>query len=101
VARETGGVVSTTLQNPFARTTNKTARRPRFSEAVARVGRRAVAQVQATASRLSGSLLTVAGLGCIDVGCFEANTVAGWIVTGLSILTLDWKLDSPPSGGDM
>jgi len=68
-------------------------RRPRVPDAVTRFARRAVTHIQDTAARLSGSLLTAAGLGCIDVGCFEANTVAGWIVTGLSILALDWKLD--------
>lgn len=69
------------------------AARPRIPGAVTRLARRAVTVVQDTAARLSGSLLTVTGLGCIDVGCFEANTVAGWIVTGVTVLLLDWKLD--------
>lgn len=70
-------------------------RRPRIPAAAVLLARRAAAHVRATAARLSGSLLTVAGLGCIDVGAFEAHPIAGWITTGLSILTLDWKLDSP------
>lgn len=49
--------------------------------------------MQATAARLSGSLLTVTGLGCIDVGAFQANTIAGWITTGVTVLLLDWKLE--------
>lgn len=70
-------------------------RRPRTPDAVTRLARRAAAHVQATAGRLSGSLLTAAGLGCIDVGAFEANTVAGWITTGVTVLLLDWKLEAP------
>ena len=70
-------------------------RRPRIPAAATLLARRAVAHVQATAARLSGSLLTVAGLGCIDVGAFEANTVAGWITTGVTVLLLDWKLETP------
>jgi hypothetical protein len=35
--------------------------------------------------------LTVIGLGCIDTGVFTANTVAGWIVTGLTVLALEYK----------
>lgn len=46
-----------------------------------------------TASRLAPSVLTIAGLGCIDTGVFTANTVAGWIVTGLSLLVLEFRID--------
>lgn len=55
--------------------------------------RRAATHLRATAARLSGSLLTAVGLGCIDVGAFEANTIAGWITTGVTVLLLDWKLE--------
>ncbi|MGW2720842.1 hypothetical protein [Streptomyces sp. NPDC001492] len=74
-------------------------RRPRIPGALAHLARHAAAQIQATADRLSGSLLTVTGLGCIDVGAFEAHTIAGWITTGVTVLLLDWKLDSAPGGG--
>jgi hypothetical protein len=69
------------------------ARRPRIPGAVMLLARRAADHAKTTAARLSGSLLTVAGLGCIDVGAFEAHPIAGWIVTGLSVLILDWKID--------
>ncbi|MDX3759336.1 hypothetical protein [Streptomyces sp. AK02-04a] len=65
----------------------------RIPGAVTRFAQRAVTHIQDTAARLSGSLLTVTGLGCIDVGAFEANTVAGWIVTGVTVLLMDWKLE--------
>lgn len=68
-------------------------RRTRIPGAALAFARRAAAQVKAAAERLSGNLLTVAGLGCVDVGVFEANTVAGWIVTGVTVLLLDWKLE--------
>ena len=70
-------------------------RRPRVPGSVAHFARRAAAQIQATAARLSGSLLTVTGLGCIDVGAFEAHPIAGWITTGVTVLLLDWKLEAP------
>ena len=71
----------------------RAAQRPRIPDAVTRLARRAADHVQATAQRLSGSLLTAVGLGCIDVGAFEANVIAGWITTGLTVLMLDWKLE--------
>ncbi|NUQ95670.1 MAG: hypothetical protein HOY79_03620 [Streptomyces sp.] len=68
-------------------------RRTRIPGAALAFARRAAAQVKAAADRLSGSVLTAAGLGCMDVGAFEANTVAGWFVTGVTVLLLDWKLE--------
>lgn len=76
----------------------RAAQRPRVPDAVTRLFRRAADHVQATARRLSGSLLTAAGLGCIDVGAFEAHAIAGWITTGVTVLLLDWKLDTTPGG---
>jgi hypothetical protein len=72
-------------------------RRPRVPGLAALAAQRAVTQVRATADRLTGSLLTVCGLGCIDVGAFDAHPIAGWITTGVTVLLLDWKLDA--SGG--
>lgn len=77
----------------------RTPRRVRVPGTVALAAQRAVSQIRATADRLSGSLLTVAGLGCIDVGAFDAHPIAGWITTGVTVLLLDWKLDAA-SGGD-
>ena len=45
------------------------------------------------AHRLAPSALTISGLGCIDVGVFTANTVAGWICTGISLLVLEYRID--------
>jgi hypothetical protein len=74
-------------------------RHPRGAGAVRLLAQRAAKQAAqhlgAIAQRLSGSALTVAGLACFDVGAFEAHPIAGWITTGVSILTLDWKIDSP------
>lgn len=74
------------------------ARRPGIPGSVRLLANRAATHLRSTAERLSGSLLTGAGLACIDVGAFEAHPVAGWIVTGLSVLLLDWKLEPPPGG---
>lgn len=71
----------------------RAAKRLRVPGAVIHLASRAVTAVQATAARLSGSLLTATGLGCIDVGAFQANTIAGWITTGVTVLLLDWKLE--------
>lgn len=92
--------MATTFPDPLATGGIRAPRRPRKPRAVTLLARRAVTHVHATAAHLSGSLLTAAGLACIDVGAFEANTVAGWIVTGVTVLLLDWKLDSLPPGGD-
>jgi len=40
---------------------------------------------------ISDHWMSVIGLGCIDTGVFTANTVAGWIVTGLTVLALEYK----------
>jgi hypothetical protein len=69
------------------------ARRPRIPGAVVLLARRAADHAKATAARLSGSLLTAAGLGCIDVGAFEAHPIAGWVVTGISLMALEWTLE--------
>lgn len=72
-------------------------RRPRIAGAVSafarRTATRATAGAKAVADRLSGSVLTIAGLASVDVGAFEAQHIAGWIVTGASILLLDWVLE--------
>jgi len=38
------------------------------------------------------NILAIAGLVMADVGAFSANPVAGWLVTGGSLLVLDLKL---------
>ena len=36
------------------------------------------------------AVLQVAGLGLVDAGAFELNTVAGLVSTGVSLLLLEW-----------
>ncbi|WP_370120311.1 hypothetical protein [Streptacidiphilus sp. MAP12-33] len=48
---------------------------------------------QESVGRLAPSALTIAGLGCIDTGVFQANTIAGWIATGISLLILEYRID--------
>lgn len=74
-------------------TTGAIPRRSRIPGAAAALTRRAATTLKQAADRLSGGALTVSGLACIDVGAFEANTVAGWITTGLSLLLLDYARD--------
>ena len=52
-------------------------------------GRRLAALAGAAARE---HLPTVAGLGAVCFGAFEAAAPAGWIVTGLSLLVLEWKV---------
>lgn len=68
-------------------------RRTRARVTAALLTRRAVTHAKTVAKRLSGSALTAAGLGLIDVGAFEAHPIAGWFVTGVTVLLLDWKLE--------
>jgi hypothetical protein len=37
-------------------------------------------------------MVTFAALASVDTGAFEASPVAGWIVTGLSLLALDFAV---------
>lgn len=66
------------------------ARRTRVPGLLTLLARRTAAHAKATAQRLTGSTLTITGLACVDVGAFTAHTVAGWVVTGLSVLLLDY-----------
>lgn len=40
-------------------------------------------------ANLASIPLTVAGLGCIDCGVFFASTIAGFIITGISLIVLE------------
>lgn len=50
---------------------------------------------KASLVRLTDIPLTVAGLGCVDAGVFTASTIAGWIVTGLSLVVLEHLIADP------
>lgn len=69
------------------------ARKSRIAGALGTLGHRAGAHLKATGARLSGSILTAAGLACADTGAFLGSTIAGWVVTGASVLLLDWVLE--------
>lgn len=45
--------------------------------------------VRAPLVNLASIPLHVAGLACVDIGVFTACPVAGWIVTGLSLIWLE------------
>ena len=67
--------------------------RPRLLAAVKPLAARTAGHLATAAKRLSGSILTIAGLGCVDTGAFLGNTIAGWVVTGVTVLLLDWLLE--------
>lgn len=54
------------------------------------------AKAKAVALRVAGAarehVTTVAAFASIDLGCFRASAVAGWIVLGVSLLLLEWKI---------
>lgn len=54
--------------------------------------RRLVKPKSASLANLRKMPFSVAGLGCIDVGVFTASTVAGWIVTGLGLMVLEFMI---------
>jgi len=64
---------------------------------------RAAARLRAVAARISTPVLpvlsnlasiplTVAGLGCVDAAAFVGNTIAGLVVTGLSLIALEYLI---------
>jgi hypothetical protein len=50
--------------------------------------------VAALAGVVRGHLFTIAACASVDIGAFEASRAAGWIVTGLSLLALDFAVNS-------
>lgn len=65
--------------------------------------RDAAARLRAAAGRRSAPALpvlhnlaqipmTVAGIGCIDAAAFVGNTIAGLVVTGLSLIGLEYLI---------
>lgn len=61
--------------------------------------RRAAAAVRAAAAPVRAPLvnmaqipLTVAGLGCVDAAAFVGNEIAGLVVTGLSLIGLEFLI---------
>jgi hypothetical protein len=61
----------------------------RFLSRLARPARPALAN-------LASVPLHAAGLACVDVGVFTASPVAGWIITGLSLIWLEHVIADEP-----
>jgi hypothetical protein len=59
---------------------------------VPRPGRRSRALAVKAAAAARDHLTTVAALAAIDLGCFEASRVAGWVAGGVCLLVLDFKV---------
>lgn len=57
-----------------------------------RDGRKAKALAARIAVAAREHLTTVAALGAIDLGAFQASRVAGWIVLGVCLLLAEWKI---------
>jgi hypothetical protein len=57
--------------------------------AAQRVAVKVVAPTKPVLKNLAAIPLTVAGLACIDVGVFTASPIAGWLVTGVSLMWLE------------
>lgn len=49
-------------------------------------------RVAAVAALAREHVVTVAALASIDLGAFRATSVAGWIVTGVSLLAADFAV---------
>lgn len=57
--------------------------------AVAATTARLVRPHRAALANLASIPLTVIGAACIDIGVFTASVIAGWIITGLSLVLLE------------
>jgi hypothetical protein len=60
----------------------------------ANIGRTAKGRhrVAAVAAAVREHVVTFAAFAAIDYGAFTASHVAGWVMTGVSLLIIDWKL---------
>lgn len=67
-------------------------RRRRFGAAARRALARATAPATPLLAKLAEIPLTVAGIGCIDAAAFVGDTIAGLVVTGLSLIGLEYLL---------
>jgi hypothetical protein len=57
-----------------------------------RDGRKARAWAGRIAVAVREHVTTAAAFASIDLGCFRASLVAGWIALGVSLLLLEWKI---------
>lgn len=73
----------------------RTGARVRVRRGFARAGaaaRKVSAPVRAPLGNLAQMPLTVAGVGCIDAAAFVGNEIAGLVVTGLSLMGLEFLI---------
>ena len=65
-----------------------------LGKAAAHIGRSAKGRhrVAAAVSAVREHCVTVAAFAAIDYGAFTASHVAGWVMTGVSLLLIDWKI---------
>lgn len=49
-------------------------------------------RLAAVAAKARQHMVTAAALASVDVGAFHGGPVAGWVVTGLSLLALDFAV---------
>ena len=70
-------------------------RRSLLGKAASAVGARKRAKpgrLAAVVAAVREHVVTVAALASVDVGAFHGGQVAGWIVTGVSLLALDFAV---------
>lgn len=65
-------------------------------QAFAGFARRIASPHRAALANLASIPLTVAGIGCVDAGVFVANTIAGLLVTGVSLILLEHAIADEP-----
>jgi len=80
-ANDTGGSVVTAA---FPQRIKRNAHTARIKALIGRI------TIPSSLRTIASMPLTVAGLGCIDTGVFYASNVAGWIVTGLTLIGLEF-----------
>lgn len=51
------------------------------------------ARLNASVSHVRAVAGTVIGMGAFSVAAFQAGTIVGWCVVGVSVLVVDWKAD--------
>ncbi len=64
----------------------------RIAAAARRALTRVTTPVTGLALKLAEIPLTVAGVGCIDAAAFVGNTIAGLVVTGLSLMAVEYVI---------
>jgi hypothetical protein len=63
---------------------------------IAAAAGRLLCPVKPVLRNLASIPFTVAGWACIDVGVFQAGTVAGFIVTGVTLMVLEHQIADQP-----